>query len=246
MARGSRARGGTYSTSTDRTGRRRLLRAAHKTTDRCGEAAGNKSDGSDDTGCSGLLQEDSPLELHCPTPRGRTATPCCFLKELVCALGAPSEECIERPLSWDREYKGGPGEQEDDIRTVVVGVVVEADSQEERERKQQTAYRSDSAEETNERAKPDGYLTEGNEQSHRRRCVQRRRKEMVERTRKNRTAQLLLEGSRSRRPEEVRVGELLQPGECERHTEEGPEEKQGATRPAEQRREACRRNHIRR
>jgi hypothetical protein len=49
---------------------------------------------------------------------------------------------------------------------------------------------------------------------------------MVEWTRENRTAQLLLEGPRSRGAEKAPVGELLQSGKTKRYPEEGPKDQQ--------------------
>jgi hypothetical protein len=61
---------------------------------------------------------------------------------------------------------------------------------------------------------------------------------MMEGAREDRTAQLLLEGSRRRSAEEVGVGKLLQSGKGKRYAEEGPKDEQGAARRAKERYEA--------
>jgi hypothetical protein len=130
----------------------------------------------------------------------------------VSSFGPSGKDRVEGPRTRACKDEWRPGKQEDDIWSVIVGIVVEADCEEKRQRKKHAASRSNATEKTKQCAETDGQLTERDDQCYGNRGVKRRIQEMVEGTRKNRSAQLLLKGSWSCGVEEVTIGQLLQSG----------------------------------
>jgi hypothetical protein len=140
------------------------------------------------------------------------------------SFGSMGKECVERPRTRARQDQRRPGEKENDIRTKVIGIVVETDREEEREGKKHAAGRGYTPEKSHQRSEPDSQLAERDKQRHRRRRVKRRIEQMVKWTREYRTAQLLLEGTWGRGTEESTIGEFLQSRKAKRHTEKGSQD----------------------